>query len=88
MNLVGPLGGGVRRSPSVLFVSLQRLLGLKRHIRADRLVVLVVFFRLVGGVRAFLSGQTPQQDGDGAEENQQHDGDDTCKERRNEAQHL
>ncbi|PWA13827.1 hypothetical protein CCH79_00016929, partial [Gambusia affinis] len=61
---------------SGLRFELQRFFGLKRHIRADRLIVFVVFLviilRLVGDIRAFLSGQTPQQDGDGAEEDQQH----------------
>lgn len=55
---------------------LQSLFALERRVRADGLVVHVVHdvvvVRLVGDVRAFLPGQTPQQHRYHTDQQQQH----------------
>lgn len=59
---------------------LQSLFALERRVRADGLVVHVVHdvvvVRLVGDVRAFLPGQTPQQHRYHTDQQQQHAADD------------
>lgn len=63
---------------------LQSLFALERRVRADGLVVhvvhdVVVVVRLVGDVRAFLPGQTPQQHRYHTDQQQQHAADDPCR---------
>lgn len=72
--------------PSLLFFVFQRLLALERRVRGDRflfvvaiVVVLIIVIHLVGDVGAFLSGQTPQQQRQDADQHQQEAADDPWK---------
>lgn len=65
----------------LLFVFL-RLLALERRVRGDRslfVVFIIVLVHLVGDVGAFLSGQTPQQQRQDADQHQQDAADDPWK---------